>query len=30
MNKLEEILMPLMGKLQTSLMGDSMGGYGGY
>lgn len=28
--KLEKILMPMMGQLQTALMGDQMGGYGGY
>lgn len=28
--KLERILMPLMGQLQTALVGDQMGGMGGY
>jgi len=27
---LEQILIPLMGKLQTALIGDEMGGMGGY
>jgi hypothetical protein len=30
MNKLEQVLMPLMQKLQTALIGDEMGGMGGY
>ena len=29
MSRLEQILMPLMGELQTALVGDGMGGYGG-
>ncbi len=28
--KLEKVIMPLMGRLQTALMGDEMGGMGGY
>ena len=28
--KLENVLMPLMGQLQTALIGDNMGGMGGY
>lgn len=28
--RLEKILMPLMGQLQSALAGDQMGGYGGY
>jgi hypothetical protein len=28
--RLEQCLMPLMGKLQTALVGDEMGGLGGF
>lgn len=30
MTKFEQVLMPLMQKLQTALIGDEMGGMGGY